>query len=297
MYPFVKAVAVFWEKYLKYEDGRYVIYNDAIHEGTVGNTNPILSLGFVKMVSQLAIDMSEYLGVDAERHEKWAELRDKISPYPTMERNGKTVYRLSEKGPAWYDGNSLATQHIYPGCQVGVFSDPKELEIARETLIQKNCWFDNNSSNTHFPAAVRVGLPADLIMEKLRQYVERQYPNGFQRNNPHGVENCSTVPNTINEMLCTGHQGVVRLFPVWQREQDASFYNLRVEGAFLVSAELKNGKIQNVIIKSEQGRDLILLNPYEGQKIKIQNGNEEKIYEGEQIKIPTKAGEIYRVLI
>jgi len=134
-------------------------------------------------------------------------------------------------------------------------------------------------------------------MEKLRQYVERQYPNGFQRNNPHGVENCSTVPNTINEMLCTGHQGVVRLFPVWQREQDASFYNLRVEGAFLVSAELKNGKIQNVIIKSEQGRDLILLNPYEGQKIKIQNGNEEKIYEGNRIKIPTKAGEIYRVLI
>lgn len=44
-YPFIKCVAAFWENYLIYENGRYVIYNDAIHEGSGGNMNPILSLG------------------------------------------------------------------------------------------------------------------------------------------------------------------------------------------------------------------------------------------------------------
>ena len=44
-YPFVKGVATFWENYLPFENGRYVIYNDAIHEGTIGTLNPILSLG------------------------------------------------------------------------------------------------------------------------------------------------------------------------------------------------------------------------------------------------------------
>ena len=33
-FPFCKEVGEFWEDYLKFEDGRFVIYNDAIHEGT-----------------------------------------------------------------------------------------------------------------------------------------------------------------------------------------------------------------------------------------------------------------------
>ena len=63
VYPFVKGVATFWENYLTREGDRYVIYNDAIHEGTVGTMNPILSLGLVRMVMQTVSDMSALLGV------------------------------------------------------------------------------------------------------------------------------------------------------------------------------------------------------------------------------------------
>ena len=44
-YPFLREVAEFWEDYLKFENGRYVIYNDAIHEGSGTDMNPLLSLG------------------------------------------------------------------------------------------------------------------------------------------------------------------------------------------------------------------------------------------------------------
>ena len=45
-YPFMKELAEFWEGYLKFEDGRYVIYDDAIHESSESHDmNPVLSLG------------------------------------------------------------------------------------------------------------------------------------------------------------------------------------------------------------------------------------------------------------
>ncbi len=44
-YPFLRQVGDFWEDYLRFEGGRYVIYNDAIQEGhTPKDVNPLLSL-------------------------------------------------------------------------------------------------------------------------------------------------------------------------------------------------------------------------------------------------------------
>ena len=47
-YPYLREVADFWEDYLKLENGRYVIYNDSIHEGSGADMNPLLSLGLVR---------------------------------------------------------------------------------------------------------------------------------------------------------------------------------------------------------------------------------------------------------
>ncbi|MDR1814644.1 MAG: hypothetical protein LBR18_07340 [Tannerella sp.] len=294
VYPFVKAVASFWEKYLVREGDRYVIYNDAIHEQTYGNMNPILSLGFVKMTMQTALDMSELLDADRNKRKQWIDLRDHISDYPLMERDGKTVFRLTEKGPDVIDVNSLALQHVYPAGQIGLDSDPKLIEISRNTLKYKN-WLDENASNSIFPTAVRVGVNPDTILFHLNRYARHTFVNGFQSNNPHGVENWSTTPNTINEMLCMGHQGVLRLFPVWNRALDAEFHTIRAEGAFLVSARLHKGIISNVTVFSEQGRTLTMLNPWQGAKVKVTAGNngKSKTLKGERLVLNTKPNTNY----
>ncbi|KAA6300444.1 MAG: hypothetical protein EZS26_003410 [Candidatus Ordinivivax streblomastigis] len=295
VYPFVKGVAVFWENYLKYENDRYVIYNDAIHEGTVGNTNGILSLGLVKLVMQTAKDMSEFIGVDVDKRDKWMHINAHISAYPLQERNGKTVFRYTEAGIEWVNGNTLGIQHIYPGGQIGLDSDPELLKVAYNTVDEMQKWIDGNGSNSFFPAAVRVGYNPDTILYHLNRYVQHTFPNGYQLSNPHGIENLSTVPNTINEMLCMGHQGVVRLFPVWPRNKDAAFHQIRTEGAFLVSAELTKGEVTDLSIFSEQGRELTLLNPWKNRKVRVEEvGSGEKTYEGERIKISTKPGKCYR---
>lgn len=296
VYPFVKGVATFWEKYLTYEDGRYVIYNDAIHEGTVGTKNPILSLGLIRMVMQTVTDMSLLLQTDEDRRDKWAHILSHLSEYPLQELNGKTVFRYTETGTDWWGDNTLGIQHIYPAGQIGLASDPEVLAIAHNTIDEMQRWIDFNGSNSFFPAAVRVGYDPDSILYHLNRYSKHTYPNGFQLNNPHGIENLSTVPNTINEMLCMGHQDIVRLFPVWPCDKNASFNQIRVEGAFLISSEWKDGEVTYVSVFSEQGRALNLLNPWKQKNVtmKSDNQNEGKVLEGDYIKIDTEPGVTYR---
>lgn len=295
VYPFVKGVATFWESYLTNEGDRYVIYNDAIHEGTVGTKNPILSLGMVRMVMQTIIDMSELLEVDEDKREQWSYIKNHLSDYPTQERNGKTVFRYTEEGTDWWDSNTLGIQHIYPAGQIGLNSDKDIIKISQNTIEELYRWRDYNGTNSFFPAAVRVGYEPDSILMHLNNYSRHTYPNGFQYGNPHGIENLSTVPNTINEMLCMGHQDIVRVFPVWPREKDASFHSIRAEGAFLVSSELKDGEVCYLTIHSEKGRDLTLQNPWGNSKVEVSKGSSNKdIVEGEFISFNTQAGTTYK---
>ncbi|MCC6286771.1 MAG: hypothetical protein IT249_02700 [Chitinophagaceae bacterium] len=271
VYPFVKSVAVFWQHYLQKENDHYSIVNDAIHEGTIGTKNPILSLGLVPMVLKTAEDMSLLLAVDEDLRKDWKNKADSLAPFPVQERNGKTVFRYSEKGTAWWNDNTLGIQHIYPAGQIGLESDPELLNIARNTIAEMNRWKDMNGSNSFFPAAVRVGYDADTILQKLREYALHTYPNGFQLNNPHGIENCSTVPNTINEMLCMSNQGLLRVFAVWPKERDAFFSKIRSEGAFLVSSAVKNGAVQYVKIVSEKNHVCHLQNPWPGKTVLVKS--------------------------
>jgi alpha-L-fucosidase 2 len=292
VYPYMKAVAVFWQHYLKKEGDRYVIENDAIHEGTIGTKNAILSLGLVRMVLQTTIDMSVLLAVDKDQRNDWKEKKEKLSTCPVQVRNGKEVFRYSEKGTEWWGDNTLGIQHIYPAGQIGLNSDRRLLQLAHNTIDEMKRWKDFNGSNSFFPAAVRVGYNADTILTKLHEYSLHTYPNGFQLNNPHGIENCSTVPNTINEMLCMSSQDVIRVFEVWPKEQDASFSSIRCEGAFLVSASLQNRQVQFVKIISEKGRTCNFQNPWPGKMVLVKsNKRTAEKRRGDKIHLKTIQGE------
>lgn len=291
VYPFVKGVATFWKNYLVKEHGRYVIYNDAIHEGSVGDMNSVLSLALVRLVMQTATDMSLLLHRNKQERECWGEIMEHLSGFPTQQRNGKRVFRYAERGTAWWGGNTLGIQPVYPAGQVGRFSDTALLQTALNTVEVMQRWMDSNGANSFFPAAVRVNYPADSILVQLRKYAGATYPNGFRRGNPHGIENLSTVPNTVNEMLCSGHQDRLVLFPCWPREVDAEFHDIRVEGAFLVSANLRDGMVSGVRLVSERGREVYMLNPWPGMQVEINHGKRKIILSGDWLCFPTRKGE------
>ena len=300
-YPFVRDAAAFWVAYLKFEDGRYVLYDHSVHENSGPNVNGTAALGLIRMTFKLALDMSEMLGVDEKLKEQRRHVLDHLSKYstwniPDMGRRkykGQKVFLYAEKGKTWHGDNSLGIQHIYPAGQIGLESDPELLKISRDMITVMKRWYDFNGTNSFYPAAVRVGYDPKIILKFLEGWAKQKTANGMKHSrNPHGMESCTTSIVTINMMLCIANQGVLRVFNCWPRELDAAFENLRVSGAFLVSSRLSGGKIQSLRIISEQGRDCTIQNPWPDRSVELKraDGTIEKL-SGKRFTVKTKKGE------
>ena len=106
-----------------------------------------------------------------------------------------------------------------------------------------------------------------------------------------GIESCGGFL-AVNEMLLQSHEGVVRLFPCWPKDQNARFGTLRAVGAFLVSAELKGGVVTGVTIVSEKGRFCTVQNPWPGKAVRVsRNGGASETLTGERLSLKTAPGE------
>jgi hypothetical protein len=153
-------------------------------------------------------------------------------------------------------------------------------------------WQDMNTSNSFFVAAIRVGYDSSVIVNELHKYAVHTYPNGFQLNNPHGIENSCTIANALDEMLCMSAGNVIRLFRGIPKNQSASFENIRTWGAFLVSAEWKNGIVSGFKIRSEKGRLCTIINPWPDKKVLlIRNAKKAETMDGNRISFKTVINE------
>ncbi len=269
-YDFVLNTAAFWEDYLVKKKGKYVIKNDAAHEipyyrgekfryithkGQIEAVNAINSLGLVKLLFDGVYDMAKELNLNPEKYSLWEDIIENLSDFPTFIKHGKKCFRYSKRGIRWRDDNTVGLQHIYPASQIGLSSDEKLLKIARNTYFINDRRLDDNGSNSYLPAGARIGVDPEFLLEGIRMNIkEFGLPNRLFRHHGGGIEHLTTVPATINEMLMQSHEGVIRIFPCWNRKMSASFENLRADGAFLVSSELKNEKIASLKIKSLRGR-------------------------------------------
>ena len=268
-YDFVREVGEFWESALCFEDGRYVIRGDSIHEGSGPDVNPLLSLGFVRMVFRFLLETSASLNRDADKRGMWQRILDHISAFPTQERRGRRVFRLTEQGMDWAGANSLELQHVFPAGCIGLGSPPELLEIARETVRQLAVWDDSNSFPTFYTQAARVGFDPDMILEKLTGQLRSPHalPNLYLFYGGGGIESCGGITGAINEMLMQSHEGIIRLFPGWPHHRDAQFDTLRASGAFLVSSALRSEVVTSVVIHSEVGGVCRLANPFPGEAV------------------------------
>ncbi len=269
-YNFVFNTAAFWEDFLVKVGKRYVIKGDAAHEipyyrgkkfkyithfGQVNTINAINSLGLVKLLFKGVYDMAKELGLNSEKYPLWEDIIKNLSDFPTFIKKGKKCFRYSNFGIRWRDENTVGLQHIYPASQIGFNSGDKLLKIARNTYFINDRRLDDNGSNSYLPAGARIGVDPNFLIEGIHQNIkEFALPNRLFRHHGGGIEHLTMVPATINEMLMQSHEGIIRIFPCWNKKSNASFENLRADGAFLVSAELNSEKVTSFKIKSLEGR-------------------------------------------
>lgn len=95
----------------------------------------------------------------------------------------------------------------------------------------------------------------------------------------------------VQEMLLQSYAGAVEIFPAVPDDwKDISFNDLRAEGAFLVSAVRKNGKLAELRVQSERGGKLRLVNPFSDNRFKV-SGNRKFDADSRFIELETQAGE------
>lgn len=304
--PYIRESLLFFEDWAKLENGRYSIGQDAAHEVPfyradfdpkkykryINGKNNTLTLGMLRLCLKAAIDMSEALGEDKAEREKWSDMLEKLSPFPTCVRRFQRVFRYTEKGQRWNDGNDVGLQHIYPAGCVGLGSDARTLKIARNSFYQKrSCYADGNAACSYFPMAARLGEAPETIVDMLRALEKNDaaQPNMTFDFGCGGIENCSLFANTLNEMAMQSFEGVIRLFPVWDKRLDARFRDLRADGAFLVSSSTEKGVTGKTEILSEKGGLLRVVNPFGRCRVTRTDGVTET--EDAEITVPTRPGE------
>jgi hypothetical protein len=286
LYPAMRELDEFWRDFaVRDATGQHWMFeHSSAHEGG-DDENPNLDLGFAHRVESELIATSEVLNTDAKMRPVWKKFSDEMSPYPQGDVNGKTVYymasalkpgiknlRLFAPGDQPINLEGL----VFPGENLAIGGDAKQLQIALNSMEEMDSWGMTKGGNSNngfckiFPVAARIGWPAEDLIAKFKAAIQYHWrPSNltdFQGGG--GIETAGSI-EALDSMLLQHEGGVLRLFPDWPADRDASFTRLRAKGAFLVSSAQRGGKVEFVDITSEAGGPLTIASPWGSEIVRV----------------------------
>ncbi len=291
-YPFIYGVMRVFEETLEEHDGRLSIplsisaeYGSIFQIEKDGRSvwqntgrDPSYQLACIHMLSDMLLETSEILGFNPKP--VWLEIKQRVPEYTLIGEQG------NEHIAVW-EGKDLDVCHrhhshlacIYP------FDTLKNISPEQQRIIDNSIdhWILKGMgewSEWCYPWAAiiqaRLGFK-DAPVILLNIWKEIFINEGFatvylpkfrglsahRRNDMLKPKETSEImqldgtmagATAIIEILVHEKQGVVHLFPgVPDKWLDISFKNIRLPGAFLISAERKNGKLISLSIKSLKG--------------------------------------------
>lgn len=301
----------------QWEDDKYHIFPTippelyGLRPGFKYNYDCTVDLTLVKFIFRAFEEATKVLGTEDDEAELLAGITDILNNYPDYptaesEKFGEVIVSVpGEHSQVVYNvPNALIT--IFPGEDHGLHSDKETMDLLKNTFRNQQNEGGNDLVFRNLQAA-RIGM---LDLEKFKRHINYcLMPNGTASDRAmqvHGrygdtgnygfmdkmgvwFENFA-LPAVINECLMQSYNGTIRLFPNWPLEKDAEFHDLRAAGAFLVSASVKNGKVEYVRITSEAGEALNIILPWEKGARVISNERKEKI-KTNTVTISTVKGE------
>ena len=242
-----------------------------------------------------------------------AEVMAHFPDNPTVDTPDGPVWVAVPGGDADLVHNCPAsTMTIFPGEEVGLHSPPEDLALARRTLaIQQNeggnelvflnlqraragvLDIEKFKRQVHY-CTLPNGTSTDMVLQTKGRYPD-EIKFEYMADMGIWLENFA-LPAVINECLMQSWDGVIDLFPNWPAERNGAFENLRAVGAFLVSAEHRDGQISNVRITSEAGGECRLVSPWPGRAIRVVGEqSEQTLSPAEVFSFTTRPGESLRI--
>jgi hypothetical protein len=104
------------------------------------------------------------------------------------------------------------------------------------------------------------------------------------------MEAMSIMATAMNESLLQSQEGIIRLFPAFDLSKDGRF-TLHAQGGFIVSSEIKSGKIAWVAIKSINGNECKLELPWANATLISNLSKENQLLNGTVVSFKTKPTE------
>lgn len=304
-YPVLRDCALFYTDFMKKgDDGLYHVFpSNQGEDGFSGDpkdyTDRTQVMRHLRYCLRSAIQASEILDVDAELRGEWCDrlehaAGDDGNPPPKYEGLARHFYEASP--PEFGDGAVPA----------GPVNDdnPAAWPGAGQWV---DLWYAGQYPMIAIPNIRSGRLDPERAYTGLRRIIERwRHPNGLIwamaiANYGHCGAWTETlgIAAPLQEMLLQSYGGVIRVFPCWPRDVAASFTTLRAEGAFLVSASWREGRVTGLEILSEKGGPCRLVTPWpQGIQVETVAGDSVKVTPWAE-NIPTfdtTAGETYRIV-
>jgi len=244
--------------------------------------NASFQLAAIHWLCRALVEASETLSVDADDRETWRAIDRRLPVAAVIESAGRREIGV-------WEGRALDESHRHHSHLAGVYpfdvfdyhgshADRSLVEnsMQRWTRMGMGLW-----TGWAMPWAsilcARTARP-ETAVEMLRLYRRAFMNEGFaslhdarfpgltvfwRRRDLMQIEAALAAAAAVLELLAHTAQGVLHLFAGAPAEwADASFENLRVEGACLVSAERRNRRVEQVRIRSEAGGALRIANPW-----------------------------------
>lgn len=283
-YPFVHDVALFLEQITLLDSNGIrklpissspEIFDNSLNAWFRTMTN--YDLGLIQFAFRAAEEMAGALGKDEEATH-WKELYGQLPDYD-LDADGALTFAKGFPYNASHRHFSHAMA-IHPLGLLDYSQGEKARKIIDATLqkLKDNgpdwwcgysySWFANMSARA---------MKGEDARDALRTFAECFcLTNGFHANGdqsqsgkskftyrPFTLEGNFAFAAALQEMLLQSHTGKIHIFPALPNDwKDLSFEKLRAEGAFIVSASLRGGKLTHAEIMAEQGGTLQVINSF-----------------------------------
>jgi hypothetical protein len=275
-YPWLVAVAHYWDQTLVYENGVYNDIGSAQEEQSSYTLNAIGDLGDIAAVYNTLIDMNAAGAVSSSPSDLalWKTEVANLAPFPTYTSGGLTYYNGTQDAP----GGSLGLYGIDPAVYsptIGLGSTPQQIQTMQNTIYANGDygWYGGNFFAWSFPGSARMGLPetysrfAAALAGRLNEPALLR-SNGTVVQAGGGSETMGSI-ETVDEMLLSSYDGVLRFYPAWPLAKNVSFSDFGAVGDFSVSSSLSGGVIGATTVVSNAGRPLTIAQPFPGATITI----------------------------
>ena len=161
---------------------------------------------------------------------------------------------------------------LFPLCQVDL-DNPKEYDLAKKSIKH---WLtvDRSRQIYGWSGAAASCLYSQLgdgdkaLSYLLNHHSQKRFvmPNTMYLEGSPVIECALFAAKSLQDMQLQSHGGKIRVFPaIPTKWQEVVFHNLRAEGAFLISAERKEGKTNWVRIKSLAGEPCVVKATFTGE--------------------------------